>query len=71
MKVKIFLPFSKLAKRPQTKFYADEMSDSKVVRSKLPKFIVGSKYLAAQIFSHYRYFIKATTTDIDMFCTFS
>jgi len=33
-KVKIFLTFSKFMKRPQTKFHADTMCDSKVMRSK-------------------------------------
>jgi len=32
-KVKFFLPFSKFVKRPHTKFHADTMSDSKVIRS--------------------------------------
>jgi len=36
-KVKKFLPFSKLMKRPQTKFHVDTMSDSKVIRSKKVK----------------------------------
>jgi len=31
------------------------------------KFIVGSKFLAAQLFSVYRYCIYGKTTDIDMF----
>jgi len=59
-------------KRPPTKSQADTMSDYKVIRSKKStfisrsKFIVRSKFLAAQFFSLYRYFIKATTTDIDM-----
>jgi len=33
-KVKIVLPFLKFMKRPQTKFYADTMHHSKVIRSK-------------------------------------
>jgi len=38
-------------KRPETKFHADTMCGSKVIRSKKPKFIVRSKCLAAQFFS--------------------
>ena len=43
-------------KRPQTKFHADTMSNSKAIRSKKSKFIskskfiVMSKFLAAQFF---------------------
>jgi len=33
-KVKNFLPFLKLMKRPQTKFHAHTMSESQVIRSK-------------------------------------
>jgi len=33
-KVKIFILFKKFMKRPQTKFHAGSMSDSKVIRSK-------------------------------------
>jgi len=36
-KVKIFLPFQKFMKRPQTKFHADTMSHFKVIRSKKVK----------------------------------
>jgi len=36
-KVKIFLPFLKLMKRPQTKFHAHTMSESQVIRSKKVK----------------------------------
>jgi len=59
-------------KRPQTKFYADTMSNSKVIRSKKfnfdfrSQFIVRSKFFAAHILPLYRYFIKATTTNINM-----
>ena len=38
-KVKIFLPRSNFMKRPQTKFHADTMSDSKVIRSKKVKLL--------------------------------
>jgi len=44
-------------KRPQTKFHADTMSHSKVIRSKKSKFIVRSKttvkskFFAAEFFS--------------------
>jgi len=34
------LPFSMFMKRPQTKFHADTMRNSKVIRSKKSKFIV-------------------------------
>jgi len=53
-------------KPPQIKFHADSMSDSKVIRSKKSKFIVKSKFIAAQLFSLDRYFINATTTDVGM-----
>jgi len=36
-KVKIFLPFLKFMKRPQTKFYAHTMKVSQVIRSKKVK----------------------------------
>jgi len=42
------------------------MSDSKVIKSKKSKFTIRSKFLAEQIFFFFRYFIEATTTDIDM-----
>jgi len=54
----------KVYEHPQTKFHADTMSDSKVIRSKKSKFIVGSKFLAAQFFTLARYFIKATAADM-------
>jgi len=44
-KVKNFLPFQKFMKRPQTKFHAETMSHSKVMRS---KFIV--EFLSLSIF---------------------
>jgi len=53
-------------KRPQTKFHADTMWDSKVIRSKKSKFISRSKFSCSRVFSRYRYFIKVTT-DFDMF----
>ena len=72
-KVKNFLPFLKLIKRPQTKFHAHTMRESQVIRSKKSKFIIRSKFivgstsLAAQFFSLHRYFIETRTTNIDMF----
>jgi len=71
-KVKCFLPFLKLMKRPQTKFNAHTMRESQVIRSKKSKFIirsifiVGSTFLGTQFFSLYQHFIETTTTDIDM-----
>jgi len=59
-------------KRPQTKFHADNICDSKVIRSKKVniyhrlKFIVRPNFLGAHFFSIDRYFIQATVTDIDM-----
>jgi len=49
-KFKIFLPFSKFMKRPQNKFHAHTMSQPKVIRSKKSKFVVMSKFLAAEFF---------------------
>jgi len=40
LQVKMVLPFSMFMKRPQTKFHADTMRNSKVIRSKKSKFIV-------------------------------
>jgi len=37
-------------KRPQTKFYADTMSDSKVIRSKNVKFVVTSNFSCSTAF---------------------
>jgi len=60
-------------KRPQTKLHAHTMSDPNVIRSKKSNFIIRSKFivipnfLEAEFFSRYRYFIKVTTTDFDMF----
>jgi len=42
-KVKIFLPFVKFMKRPQTKFHVHTMMESQVLRSKTSKFIIKSK----------------------------
>jgi len=59
-------------KRPQTKFHAHTMSDSNVIRSKMSKFIIGSKFIVTSNFSCSTVFcllsilIEATTTDIDM-----
>jgi len=53
-------------KRPRTKFHTDTMSGSKAIRSKKPKFIVRFKLSCSIAFSLYPYFIKSTTTDIDM-----
>jgi len=59
-------------KRPQTKFYADTMNHSKVIRSKKSQnlslgqtFSLGQNFLAAQFFFFIN--ILATKTDFDMF----
>jgi len=54
-------------KRSQTKFHANTMSHSKVIRSKKSKFIIMSKFSCSRVFSRYRYFIEDTTTHFDMF----
>jgi len=54
-------------KRPQTKFHADAICDSKVIRSKKVKIYRWVKISYGIVFSMCRYFIKATLTDIDMF----
>ena len=55
-------------KRPQAKFNVDTMSHSKVIRSKQSKNLsLGQNFLAAHFFSRYRYFIKVTTKDFNMF----
>jgi len=46
-KVKFVLPFSKFMKRPRTRFNANAMTDSKVIRSKKVKI---SKFVATQFF---------------------
>jgi len=46
-------------KRPQTKFHTDTMSSSKAIGSKKVNFLQHRFFL-------YRYFVKATTTYIDM-----
>jgi len=38
-------------KRPQTKFHADAMSNSQVIRSKKSKFIIRSKFIVRSNFS--------------------
>jgi len=38
-------------KRPQTKFHADTMSDSKVIRPKMSKVIIRSKFIVRWNFS--------------------
>jgi len=54
-------------KRPQTKFHAHTTSHSNVIRQKKSKFIVRSKISCSRVFSRYKYFIKVTTTDCDLF----
>jgi len=53
-------------KRPHTKFHSDAMSDSKSLGQKKTKFIVRSTFSCSRVFSRNRYFIKATTTAVDM-----
>jgi len=60
-------------KRPQTKFHVHTMKESQDIRSKKSQNLslgrnlsLGQTFLAAQFFSFYRYFIKITTTDIDI-----
>jgi len=62
---KIVLTFSKFMKRPQTKFHAHTMREFQVIRSKKSKFTIGSNFSCSTVY-FYRYFIEATTTDIDM-----
>jgi len=50
MKSNFFCLYESLLKRPQFKFHADTMSDSKVIRSKKPKFIAGSKFSCSTVF---------------------
>ena len=71
-KVKIFLPFSKLMKCPQTKFHAHTMRESQVLRSKKRQnsslgqnLSLGQTFLAAQFVYLYWYSIETTTTGID------
>jgi len=61
-------------KRPQTKFYADTMNHSKVIRSKSSQHLsLGQNFLAA----HFFFFIdilatkKATKQILICFCKFS
>jgi len=61
-KVKFALPFLKFMKRPRTRFNANAMTHSRVIRSKKVKI---SKCVATQFFSVDRLFITATTTDVD------
>jgi len=60
------LPFCKVVKRPQTKLHTDTMSGSTFIWEKKSKFIVLSKLSCSTGFSLCPYFIKSTTTDIDM-----
>jgi len=54
-------------KRPQTKFHADTMRESQVIRSKKSQNLsLGQNFIAAEFFSFHRYFIETTTTDIDV-----
>jgi len=77
-KVKFFLPFQKFMKRPQTKFHADTMSHSKVIRSKKSKFIVRSKITVRPKFFCSRVFffiidilLKLQQQILICFCKFS
>jgi len=63
-------------KRPQTKFDADTMSHSKVIRSKKSQNLsigqnlsLGQNYFAAEFFSLHRYFSEVTTTDFEPFAS--
>jgi len=49
-KVKNYLPFQKLMKRPQTKFHADTMSHSKDMSKKSQDLSLGLNFLAAKFF---------------------
>ena len=64
--VKIFLPFQKFMKHPQTKFRAHIFSHSIVRSKKSQNLSLRQKFLLV-FFSRYRYFIKVTTTDFDLF----
>jgi len=50
-KVKIFLPFLKFMKRPQTKFHIHTMRKSQVIRQKKSNFIIRSKFSYNKVFS--------------------
>jgi len=56
-------------KGPKTKFQADTMSDSKV--TKKSKFIIRSKFLAAQTFFLFIYILLKKQQILIRFCKFS
>jgi len=56
-KVKHFPPFSKLMKHPRTKFHADTISGSKVIRSKKVKFIIRPNLSLGQNFLQHIFFL--------------
>jgi len=61
---KVNTPFSKFMKRPQTKVHVDISSHYRVTAVPKSKKV---KIFLQQIFSLYRYFVKATTTHTDVF----
>jgi len=60
-------------KHPQTNFHADTMNHSTVNRPQKSKFIIRSEFIirskfsCSRVFYRYRYFIKVTTTNFDLF----
>jgi len=68
----MYLVFQKFMKRSQTKFQADPMIHSKVVRSKKSNFIIRSEFIIRsklscnRVVSRYWYFINVAATDCDM-----
>ena len=72
-KVKIFLPFLKFKKRPQTKFHAHTMRLSQVIRSKKVKILsLGQIFFAAQFFLlNIDILLKLQQQILICFCKFS
>ena len=70
-KVKAFLAFQKFMKRPQTKFYADTMSDSKVNRSKKVKIYHEVNFLHQSFFSSSIFYLSHNNRHAKPFARFS
>jgi len=58
-------------KRPQTKFHADPMKHSKVIRSKKVKLFVKSKFSSSRVFLFIDIFLKLQQHTLMCICKFS
>jgi len=77
-KIKIFLPFLKLMKRPQTQFHAHIMREYQVIRSKKSQNLLlgenlslGQTFLATRFFLFIEILLKLQQPILICFCKFS